>query len=334
MAAPPRRAAPAGEKAPDGIPPDAPLDAIEELAVDLAREGGRTIASALEGEIRVEYKGKARGEHAPTDPVSEIDHAIERLVRERVGELFPAHGLIGEEGAEAPDVEGDPDWVWVIDPVDGTTNFINGFPLFGSSIGILYRGRPVIGAIWCSTGHALRPGVYHARTGGPLRFEGEIVTPRPASGRGNVRRGLSAAPGGSPGREQRWDHRTTGSAVSECVFVATGIFQSALFWGLHIWDVAAGVVLVQAAGREVWLYDGRSWRPFDLFEAPRRMTGARRDEAARRAPSLRDWRMPLVIGTADAAATVRRRHHQRRWRWRWIRWRRRLRGWLRRDGGA
>ena len=49
-------------------------------------------------------------------------------MRERVGELFPAHGLIGEEGAEAPDVEGDPDWVWVIDPVDGTTNFINGFP--------------------------------------------------------------------------------------------------------------------------------------------------------------------------------------------------------------
>ena len=333
MTAPPSRAAPAGERDRGGIPPGAPIDAIEELAVELAREGGRTIAAALAGEIRVEYKGEARGEHAPTDPVSEVDHAIERLVRERVGRLFPAHGLIGEEG-EGGESDGgrDPDWVWVIDPVDGTTNFINGFPLFGCSIGVLYRGYPVIGAIWCSTGHALSPGVYHARAGGPLCFEGEAVEPRPPGGSGTVRRGLSAAPGGSPGREQRWDHRTTGSAVSECVFVATGIFQSALFWGLHIWDVAAGVVLVRAGGREVWLYEGRSWRPFERFEAPRRVPGPPGRRGPRRAPTLRDWRMPLVIGTAEAAETVRRRQHQRRWRWRWIRWRRRVRGWLHRGG--
>ena len=332
VTAPPLRGAPAGEADPDGVPPDELLAAIEALAVELAREGGRTIAGALQGEIQVQYKSEARGENAPTDPVSDVDHAIERLVRERVGALFPAHGLIGEEGAGEP--VGDPDYVWVIDPVDGTTNFINGFPLFGCSIGILHRGQPVIGAVWCSTGHALRPGVYHARRNGPLCFEGEAIAPRPPSGSGTVRRGLSAAPGGSPGREQRWDHRTTGSAVAECVFVATGIFQSAFFWGLHIWDVAAGVLLVQAAGREVWMYDGRSWHPFERFESPRKIPRIRGGQRAPRRPSLRDWRMPLVIGTAEATETVRRRQRQRRWRWRWTRWRRRAVSWLRRRGGT
>ena len=336
MTAAPRRPAPAPETDPDGTPPTGLLDALEELAVELAREAGRTIAAALKGDVRVEYKQQARGEHAPTDPVSEVDHAIERLVLERVGALFPAHGFIGEEGADASDGDdaGDHDYVWVTDPVDGTTNFINGFPLFGCSIGVLYCGQPVIGAIWCSTGHALGPGVYHARIGGPLRFEGEVLEPRPAGGGGGVRRGLSAAPGGSPSRERRWDHRTTGSAVSECVFVSTGIFQSALFWGLHIWDVAAGIVLVRAAGREVWMYDGSSWHPFERFEAPARIPRGRGARHAGRAPSLRDWRMPLVIGTAEATETVRRRQHQRRWRWRWIRWRRRATAWLRRNGGG
>jgi myo-inositol-1(or 4)-monophosphatase len=63
--------------------------------------------------------------------------------------------------------------VWAIDPIDGTTNFVNGFPLFAASIGMLHRGCPVVGAIWCSTSYALRAGVYHARAGGALRFEGE-----------------------------------------------------------------------------------------------------------------------------------------------------------------
>ena len=134
----------------DSYPDDAALAEIEEAALALARLAGERIAETLEHEIVVEYKDEARGDGAPTNPVSEVDHAIEALLRERLAERFPDHGIIGEEVAEASGA--DCDFVWVVDPVDGTTNFINGFPLFASSIGVLHRGRPVAGAIWCSTG--------------------------------------------------------------------------------------------------------------------------------------------------------------------------------------
>ncbi len=295
---------------------------IEACAVGLAEEAGLAISAALASEFHVEYKRKAQGANASTDPVSEIDHTIERLIRDRLADLYPEHGIIGEEIENQPDPTAE--YLWVIDPVDGTSNFINGFPLFACSIGVLHHGLPVVGATWCSTGHELRPGVYHAHRGGRLSFDGEPMEPRPAGGWEKVSRGLSGAPGGMPNRERQWDHRTTGSAVIECTFVATGIFQSAIFWGLHIWDLAAGVVLVEAAGREAWVREKNSWRPFKRFAAPAKLSQREHERTPDRVPSIRDWRMPLVIGTSAATTIIRQRSHRQRWRWRWLRIRRDL----------
>jgi hypothetical protein len=95
--------------------------------------------------------------------VSEVDRATEILVRARLAERFPQHDIIGEELDERPGRGAD--FVWAVDPIDGTANFINGFPLFAASIGLLYRGYPLVGAIWCSTSHTLQSGVYHAHCG-------------------------------------------------------------------------------------------------------------------------------------------------------------------------
>ena len=288
--------------------PDALLDEIEGLAVELAHLAGAEITSTLEREITVEYKQEARGREGPSNPVSDVDHAVEALVRERIGERFPAHGIIGEEVELHPDPSHE--FVWVIDPVDGTTNFVNGFPLFAASVGVLHRGRPVAGAIWCSTGHELRSGVYHARVGGPLRFEGrEVPLARPSVG---VRRRLTAGPGGRPRRGAQWETRVTGSAAIECAFVAAGIFSATVFWGLRLWDVAAGVVLVRSAGLEAWIRDESGWRPLARFEPPARV----RDQSEPREPTLRDWRQPLVIGTEEATAAVREGRRGPGWWWR------------------
>jgi myo-inositol-1(or 4)-monophosphatase len=281
----------------DGTPPDeATLRAIEELAVELAREGGRQATEGLAREITINYKSESKEEdQAPRDPVSEIDHAVEALVRERVGERFPDHDIIGEEVEDHPDaVEG---FVWVVDPVDGTANFINGYPLFCVSIGVLFNGEPAVGVIWCASTHALGPGVYHAHRGGGLHFEEQPFTPIPTS---DVRRKLSAAPGGSPGRMQHWDNRVTGSAAIELAFVAAGIFQSAWFGGLKIWDLSAGVLLIQEAGGQVIHRKPDGFGPFTRFEAPSEV----KDD---REPSLRDWRGLILTGTEDAVAVLQER---------------------------
>lgn len=297
------------------LPPESEIAEVEAFALELARLAGERITATLQQEISVEYKDEGDGSRPPRDPVSEVDHAIERFLRERVAERFPAHCFIGEEVDSHPD-PGD-EFVWVVDPVDGTTNFVNGFPLYAASIGVLHRGRPIVGAIWCSTSHALRPGVYHARLGGELRFEGEPVPHgRPSNG---VARHLGAGPGGASLRFRRdWDIRVTGSAAIECAFVAAGIFRSAFFGGPSIWDVAGGVCLVRVAGLTALTRGARGWEPLDRFEAP----GSVRED---RDPSLRDWRQLLILGTPDATAQLQAFASRRSLPRRALRWARSLR---------
>ncbi|MBM3140465.1 MAG: inositol monophosphatase [Chloroflexi bacterium] len=299
---------------------NAALAEVESLALEIARAAGALAAGALERNLEITYKTEARGRRPPTDPVSETDHAIEQLVRERVGARYPEHAILGEEVDEHP--QEDREWVWVIDPVDGTANFINGFPLFAVSIGVLHRGLPVAGAIWCGTTHALHPGVYHARRDGGLRFEGEALDPsRPTEG---VRRRLAGAPGGAGAGRREWDNRVTGSAAIEIAFVAAGILTSATFWGLRIWDLAAGVVLAGEAGREAWVREGSRWERFERFAPPGRLPPNVKEQ---RAPTLRDWRQPMIVGTPEATAILR---STVRGPSRWQRLRRRARRLLRR----
>lgn len=271
------------------LPPETELVAIEQAALELARLAGDAITASLSSVISIEYKTAGKGGAEPTDPVSEIDRAIEGQIRARLAQRFPAHAIVGEEVETHPDSEAD--FVWAIDPVDGTSNFINGFPLYCASIGVLFRGVPVVGATWCATSRALRPGVIHAYAGGPLSFEGEPLPLRPPDA--SIRRPLAGAPGGSPGRTARWDNRVTGSAALEAAFTAAGIFTLCRFGGLRIWDLASGVALARAAGLDVRVKKRGAWFPFERFEPPARVKEDR-------APTLRDWSEPLVVGTPAA----------------------------------
>jgi len=218
------------------------LAEVERVAVELATLAGAEIQAALGSMIAVRYKGESPETTLWRDPVSEVDQRVETLIRERVAGRFPNHRVIGEEMIERPGRAHN--CVWTVDPIDGTSNFVNGFPMFAASIGVLQRGRPVVGAVWCSTGHALRPGVYHASIGGKLRFEDSDVTPKvnPA-----VRRQLAGVPT-IIAQDKNWETRKTGSAAIECALVAAGMLSVARFESPNIWDVAGGMVLVEAAG--------------------------------------------------------------------------------------
>ena len=107
---------------------------VAEEAADLA---GRVIRPLFRSALLVEAKGDA-------SPVTEADRAAERAIRDLLAARLPSHGVIGEEyGEDRPDAE----WAWVLDPIDGTRAFVTGRPLFGTLIGLLHRGVPVLGLI-------------------------------------------------------------------------------------------------------------------------------------------------------------------------------------------
>ncbi len=109
-----------------------------EFAEGTVRDVGRTIARRFrERNFSVEEKGDG-------SPVTEADRDAEEKLRERISRKFPDHGFIGEEWGVQND---DREFVWVLDPIDGTKSFVHGVPLFGTLVGLLYQGRPVVGLI-------------------------------------------------------------------------------------------------------------------------------------------------------------------------------------------
>jgi myo-inositol-1(or 4)-monophosphatase len=266
------------------------LHATERMAVELARLAGAEIVTALGTLLTVRYKTADIDENLWLDPVSEVDQRVETLIRARLAERYPDHDIIGEEMDERPGR--DRAFVWAVDPIDGTANFVNGFPLFAASIGVLHHGRPIAGAVWCATSHRLQAGVYHACVGGELCFEHESAMPKVNSA---VRRGLAGVPDGR-GPAGPWEVRTTGSAAIECALVAAGLLRVARFERPNIWDVAGGIALLLAAGREVRVRTSREWVPLERFEPTPGASDA--------TPDLRSWRHPLVVGMPDAVAQM------------------------------
>jgi myo-inositol-1(or 4)-monophosphatase len=118
---------------------------IETLARELAQLGGARILASIGALLEVEYK------HVPLDPiaspVSIVDQEIELEARARIAQEFPEHAIVGEEVSEPFKAA---EFTWVLDPIDGTTNFLRRYPLFASSVGVLQDGVPVAGAVWCS----------------------------------------------------------------------------------------------------------------------------------------------------------------------------------------
>jgi len=254
-------------------------ETLASAAMRLAHIAGEYIFAAYVQPPDVQFKPPGPGGAPNSNPVSATDRAVEHLIRERLAAEFPDHVIIGEEqgvsaGRRSP-------FAWVIDPVDGTTNFVNGLPLFAASIGVLYRGWPVAGAIWCSCSHTFAPGIYHACAGGPLQFAGTVLRRR---AQGDWR-GLASEPGRAPTYGALWDTRVLGCSTLEFAFVAAGLLSFAYIARPKLWDVAAGVVLLQAGGCRAVVPDVTGWRTLLYFGTPE-------DDAT----ALSRWSEPVLLG--------------------------------------
>ena len=113
------------------------LQALDSFLLELNAAAAEVVLPLFRGDHGLEDKGGARG----YDPVTEADRGAEAAVRRRVSERFPDHGFIGEEGGEdRPDAE----FVWVVDPIDGTRAFVAGLPVWTTLIGLRFQGTPVL----------------------------------------------------------------------------------------------------------------------------------------------------------------------------------------------
>jgi myo-inositol-1(or 4)-monophosphatase len=233
---------------------------VLELAIRAAREAGELLRANMGRRIDVLHKG-------PIDLVTEVDIASERLIKDLITTHYPRHTVLGEEaGTEgAPDAE----YRWIVDPLDGTTNYAHGYPCFCVSIALERRREPVLGVIYDPT----RDELFVAERGAGATLNGRPIR---VTDTAPLRQSLLVtgfpydfARGDFPNLEHFKNFcmtaqavRRDGSAALDLCYTACGRFDG--FWELALkaWDTAGGTLMVTEAGGRVTNFSGGPFDPF------------------------------------------------------------------------
>ena len=234
-------------------------------AAAIAQEAGARLREFLAQGVETEYKGDV-------DLVTVADRTVEKLIRERLGDAFPEHGIYGEEGTRER-LEGE--FRWYVDPLDGTTNFAHGFPQFCVSLGLEQRpagieagqdGTLVAAVIY----DPMRDELFTAERGRGARLNGK---PMRVSRVPELAEALVAT--GFPSHKRHESPnihfyqeftlrshgvRRAGSAALDLAYVAAGRMDAFWEFNLNPWDTAAGILLVEEAGGRVTDFSGGHYR--------------------------------------------------------------------------
>ena len=234
------------------------MNVFLETAVTGARAAGKLQKDRYGGEFAINYKGE-------TNLVTEVDQASEALIVETIRRNHPGHDILAEENRYAPLRSG---FTWIIDPLDGTTNFAHGIPWFCVSIALEIEQSVAVGVVY----HPMMDQLFTAVRGGGAFLNGQRLR---VSGRAPLRQSLLAT--GFPydrttDPDNNFDNffkfqtaaravRRFGAAALDLAYVAAGRLDG--FWEakLHPWDVAAGALIVEEAGGTVSGYEGE---PYDI----------------------------------------------------------------------
>jgi len=238
-----------------GFSRPAPAGELRKTLKRALREAGDIVRRRFR-KVRIEYKGKA-------NLITAADRAAEKRILALVLGRFPDHGFLAEESAPE---RGRSEYTWVIDPIDGTTNYAHGFPVCCVSIGLLHRNAPLMGGVY----DPFRDELFFAERGRGTTLNGKRI-------RVSKARKLSEAlliTGFAYDRhklaryylgfyrlfmERSHDVRRSGSAALDMAWLAAGRVDG--YWEFHLspWDVAAGCLLVEEAGGTVSDFSGRPW---------------------------------------------------------------------------
>ncbi len=236
------------------FPSKADREAFKATAIEAARTAGAILEEHASKGFRIEHKDTV---NLVTDADKHSEEAIVRIL----SNAYPTHQILAEEGGIHR--QSDSPYKWAIDPLDGTTNFAHGYPAYCASIGLEYRGRPLLGVVLDPT----RQELFVGETGGGAFLNGQrlCVSRTRSLNLALLVTGFAYDIRDTP--QNNLDHfvrfalraqgvRRTGTAALDMCYIAAGRFDG--FWELklHPWDMAAGVVLVQEAGGRVTDFKG------------------------------------------------------------------------------
>jgi myo-inositol-1(or 4)-monophosphatase len=261
-----RRAERAGERLEESTGLSADVDDLLALAVDLARDAGALLLARFEGGLEQALESKS----TPTDLVSEADLASEGLIRERLARLRPADGILGEEGGGT---EGTSGLTWVVDPLDGTVNFLFSIPQWCVSVAVVDAHGSLAGAIY----DPCRGELFVAtRDGNPLlngvsiaaSDRTELSSAMVATGfayDASVRAAQAEVFAGLLPRVR--DIRRLGSAALDLAWTACGRYDAYFERTVKPWDIAAGTLVCERAGLAVQELPEREGLPLGVLAA-------------------------------------------------------------------
>lgn len=225
----------------------------------IAREAGALLMKYFHEGLKIEYKGEA-------DLVTAADRASEALIRERISKLFPSHDVLGEEQGLK---DSGSEYRWYVDPLDGTTNFAHGFPVFAVSLGLEHRSADSQARIAAVVYDPTREELFSAEKGKGAQLNGKAIH---VSKIAQLKECLVAT--GFPSHKRHKNpniffyHQITlkthgvrraGSAALDLCNVACGRFDGFWEFNLNPWDTAAGVLIIEEAGGRVSRFDGSAF---------------------------------------------------------------------------
>ncbi len=223
----------------------------------IAREAGALLMDYFHRHLKIEYKGDA-------DLVTAADRASEVLIRDRIRQQWPTHDVLGEEQGLTDQGS---DYRWYVDPLDGTTNFAHGYPVFCVSLGLEHRDKMIAASVY----DPMRDELFSAEQGSGAQLNGKPIH---VSKTAALKESLLAT--GFPSQKRHKNpniffyHQITlhthgvrraGSAALDLCNVACGRFDGFWEFNLNPWDTAAGVLIVEEAGGKVTRFDGS---PFEI----------------------------------------------------------------------
>ena len=237
------------------------LSGMLETAVAAARLAGQRAMEEI-NHVKVSIKNA-------NELVTQADARCQKIIIDRIKESYPDHGFIAEEGDDGkmfkqPPRGQEPFW-WIIDPIDGTNNFAHGMLLFGVSIGVCFEGEPVVGVIF----EPATESMFTAVKGGKAQLNGRPIQ----AGDGGIGRFTSVGldshfddgvPAWTCELMQRSRFRNLGTTALQLVYTAKGGMVATIANTPKLWDIAAGVLIAEAAGAVVTDWRGASVFPVDL----------------------------------------------------------------------